>query len=166
LWVYEQQTDFWGRVLAARAGLRTSQQTLDELALDTDAVTNRSDREWKTLADSTLDVLYVPGYTVAWRDWRRRENYYPEGILLWIDVDAHLRDLSRGKSGLDDFAHIFFATRGNLEAISTYSFADVWGALNQLVPADWEGLLNRQSANPRHRCGDGLACPHRLAAYV
>jgi predicted metalloprotease with PDZ domain len=31
LWVYEGQTEFWGRVLAARAGLRTTQQTLDKL---------------------------------------------------------------------------------------------------------------------------------------
>lgn len=34
LWVYEGQTEFWGRVLAARSGLRTIQQTLDQFALD------------------------------------------------------------------------------------------------------------------------------------
>jgi predicted metalloprotease with PDZ domain len=56
LWVYEGQTEFWGRVLAARAGLRTTQQTLDKLALDAALVANRSGREWKTLADSTLDA--------------------------------------------------------------------------------------------------------------
>jgi predicted metalloprotease with PDZ domain len=67
LWVYEGQTEFWGRVLAARAGLRTTQQTLDKLALDAALVANRSGREWKTLADSTLDVLYMPGHAVTWR---------------------------------------------------------------------------------------------------
>ncbi len=32
LWVYEGLTQYWGHVLAARAGLRTAAQTLDELA--------------------------------------------------------------------------------------------------------------------------------------
>ena len=46
LWVYEGQTEFWGRILAARAGLRTTQETLDKLALDAAFVANRSGREW------------------------------------------------------------------------------------------------------------------------
>ena len=32
LWVYEGQTQYWGLVLAARSGLRTRQQALDEMA--------------------------------------------------------------------------------------------------------------------------------------
>ena len=143
LWVYEGQTEFWGRVLAARAGLRTTQQTLDKLALDAALVANRSGREWKTLADSTLDVLYMPGHAVTWRDWQRREDYYPEGVLLWLDVDARLRELSQNKVGIDQFAQRFFATHGSVENISTYSFQDVCDTLNTLAPADWKGFLNQ-----------------------
>jgi predicted metalloprotease with PDZ domain len=143
LWVYEGQTEFWGRILAARAGLRTPQQTLDKLALDAALVSNRPGRAWKTLSDSTLDVLYMPRHTVAWRDWQRREDYYPEGVLLWLDVEAHLRELSHEKYGLDDFAQAFFATHGSVETISTYNFNDVCDTLNALEPADWKSFLEQ-----------------------
>ena len=143
LWVYEGQTEFWGRVLAARAGLRTTQQTLDKLALDAALVANRSGREWKTLADSALDVLYMPGHPVSWRDWQRREDYYPEGVLLWLDVDARMRELSQNKVSIDQFAQLFFATHGSVERISTYSFQDVCDTMNKLAPADWKTFLNQ-----------------------
>ena len=143
LWVYEGQTEFWGRVLAARAGLRTTQQTLDKLALDAALIANRSGRAWKTLADSTLDVLYMPGHAATWRDWQRREDYYPEGVLLWLDVDAHLLELSQNKVNIDQFAQHFFATHGRVESISTYSFQDVCDTLNALAPADWKSFLNQ-----------------------
>ena len=155
LWVYEGQTEFWGRVLAARAGLRTTQQTLDKLALDAALVANRSGREWKTLADSALDVLYMPGHPVSWRDWQRREDYYPEGVLLWLDVDARMRELSQNKVSIDQFAQLFFATHGSIERISTYSFQDVCDTLNKLAPADWKAFLNQHLFT--HASSDAIA---------
>jgi predicted metalloprotease with PDZ domain len=155
LWVYEGQTEFWGRVLAARAGLRTTQETLDKLALDAAIVANRSGREWKTLADSTLDVLYMPGHAVTWRDWQRREDYYPEGVLLWLDVDARLRELSQNKVSLDQFAQRFFATHGSVESISTYNFQDVCDTLSTLAPADWKSFLNQHLFT--HTASDAIA---------
>lgn len=141
LWVYEGQTEFWGRVLAARAGLRTRQQTLDKLALDAALVANRRGRAWKTLADSTNDASYMAGNHVAWRDWQRREDYYPEGVLLWLDVDVRLRELSHGKRSLDDFASGFFSAKGGQGVISTYTFQDVCAALDAVAANDWAGFL-------------------------
>ena len=121
-WVYEGQTEFWDRVLATRAGLPTTQQTLDKLARDAALVANRSGREWKTLADSTLDVLYMPGHSVTWRDWQ----------------------LSQNKVSIHQFAQRFFATTyGSVERISTYSFQDVCDTLNKLAPTDWKTFLNQ-----------------------
>lgn len=88
------------------------------------------------LADSTLNTLDMPRHAASWRDWLRREDYYPVGVLLWLDVDAHLHALSHGKYGVDDFAHAFFATHGSVEVISTYSFDDICNTLNDLAPAD------------------------------
>jgi len=88
LWVYEGQTEFWGRVLAARSNIRSYQEALDRFALDAALVADRPGRAWKDLADSTLNPLYMAGHPVTWRDWQRREDYYPEGVLLWLDVDA------------------------------------------------------------------------------
>lgn len=143
LWVYEGQTEFWGRVLAARSGMRSPQETLDQLAIDSALVANRPGRAWKNLADSTLDPLYMPGHAPRWRDWQRREDYYPEGVLLWLDVDAHLRELSRDQVGLDDFAKRFFAAHSPTAPTSTYTFDDVCQTLDTLAPTDWPAFLNQ-----------------------
>ncbi|MET4567808.1 M61 family metallopeptidase [Rhodanobacter soli] len=143
LWVYEGQTEFWGRVLAARAGLRSRQQILDKLALDAALVAHRRGRAWKTLADSANDASYMAGHHVAWRDWQRREDYYPEGVLLWLDVDARLRQLSHGKRSLDDFAQRFFSARGEQGVISTYTFQDICAVLNAVAANDWTNFLQR-----------------------
>lgn len=141
LWVYEGQTEFWGRVLAARAGLRDRQQTLDKLAIDAATVANRTGRRWKDLQDSTNDAVYMAKHRVAWPDWQRREDYYPEGVLLWLDVDARLREVSHGKRSLDDFARTFFA-KDRAQSTLTYTFQDVCDALNKLTPDDWAAFLN------------------------
>ena len=155
LWVYEGQTEFWGRVLAARSGMRTMQETFDKLALDAALVANRPGREWKTLGDSTLDALYMPGHPVSWRDWQRREDYYSEGVLLWLDVDARLRELTRGESGLDDFAHRFFKVHNSTPSISIYTFEDVCATLNQVASANWATFLSRHLVT--HSTSDALA---------
>jgi len=155
LWVYEGQTEFWGRVLAARAGLRTRQQTLDKLAMDAALVAHRRGRSWKTLSDSANDASYMAGHHVAWRDWQRREDYYPEGVLLWLDVDARLRELSHGKRSLDDFARRFFATKGAQGVISTYTFADICAALDTVAANDWAGFL--QHHLDTHEDADAMA---------
>jgi predicted metalloprotease with PDZ domain len=137
LWVYEGQTEFWGRVLAARIGMRSVTETLDRLALDAALVANRPGRAWKSLADSGNDAVYMAGHGIAWRDWQRREDYYPEGLLLWLDVEARLREISGGRRGLDDFARRFFFAGG------TYSFEDVCAGLEAVAHEDWAGFLRR-----------------------
>ena len=143
LWVYEGQTEFWGRVIAARSGLRSFQETLDKLALDAALVENRRGREWKTLGDSSLDGLYMPGRLVTWRDWQRREDYYSEGVLLWLDVDARLRELTQDKAGLDEFADRFFATHGRTRSVSTYNLGEICTTLREIAAEDWQAFLQR-----------------------
>ncbi|RDI99398.1 M61 family peptidase [Dyella solisilvae] len=154
LWVYEGQTEFWGRMMAARAGLRDHQQTLDKLAMDAANVARRSGRRWKDLQDSTNDAIYMAKRHIAWRDWQRREDYYPEGVLLWLDVDARLRELSHGKRSLDDFARLFFAT-DSTRSTKTYTFQNVCDALNQVSPDDWAAFLNRHLLS--HSTEDAIA---------
>ncbi|MBE1159061.1 M61 family metallopeptidase [Dyella sp. 7MK23] len=155
LWVYEGQTEFWGRVLAARAGLRNTQETLDKLALDAALVAHHSGRAWKNLQDSTNDAIYMAGHRVAWRDWQRREDYYPEGVLLWLDVDAHLRELSHDARGLDDFARRFFASPAGGLLTQTYRFEDICSNLNTLAADDWAQFLQRHLRSHDER--DALA---------
>ena len=155
LWVYEGQTEFWGRVLAARAGLRNTQQTLDKLAMDAAVVAHRDGRVWKNLQDSTNDAIYMAGHRVPWRDWQRREDYYPEGVLLWLDVDARLRELTRNTRSLDDFAHGFFNARKSGQITQTYTFKDVCNALNTIAPDDWAAFLQQHLRS--HDDADAMA---------
>jgi len=66
-------------------------------------------QRWKYLADSDNDPIYLAGRRTTWRDWERREDYYTEGSLLWLGVDAQIRRLTDGKKTLRDFARGFFA---------------------------------------------------------
>lgn len=140
LWVYEGQSEFWGRVIGARSGLRGFQDTLDALALDAAAMANRPGRAWKALGDSALDSITMPGgFGVSWTDWQRRKDYYAEGVLLWLDIDGILRERSQGKHGMDDFAARFFAVQG--KASKDYTFDEVCATLSKLAPFDWRGYL-------------------------
>ncbi|WP_158238394.1 MULTISPECIES: M61 family peptidase [Luteimonas] len=156
LWVYEGQTEFWGRVLAARSGMRTRAETLDKLALDAADVAARSGRAWKPLRDTVHDPLYMSGRSTVWPDWQRRKDYYTEGVLLWLDVDMTLRERSAGRVGLDDFARDFFDV-GAHGTVETYSFEDLCAALTRLVPMDWAAYLDDRLDADAPVVQDGLA---------
>ena len=143
LWVYEGQTQFWGEVLAARHSARSRQDTLDMWAFEAATMQALPARKWKSLADSSFDPVFVTGRRIAWKDWQRREDYYLEGPLFWLDIDAEIRRISHGQRSLDDFAKRFFGGT-NPDETSTYTFADVCEALNQIAPADWESMLKRK----------------------
>lgn len=157
LWVYEGQTEYWGLVLAARAGLRTRQDTLDYLAVRAAEARARVGRSWKSLGDSALDPVFDAHHTVSWRDWQGREAYYPEGVLLWLDVDTLIRQRTNGAHSLDTFAHRFFGGDDPVETIRTYTFADLVAALNAEAPMDWATFLQaRLNAHDDAHLYDGL----------
>jgi len=166
LWVFEGQSEFWGRVIGARAGLRSVQDTLDALALDAAAMSNRPGRAWKSLGDSTLDPITMPGGVgVSWTDWQRRKDYYAEGVLLWLDIDGILRERSKGKVGMDDFAARFFAVQG--ASGKRYTVDDVCATLASLAPFDWRAYLDdRVHGNSDAGLLDGLARAGYRLAYA
>jgi predicted metalloprotease with PDZ domain len=143
LWVYEGQTQFWGTVLAARAGLWTKQQGLDAIAADAatfDAA--RQGRAWRPLEDTTTDPVSTMRRPIPWRSWQRSEDYYGEGELIWLDADTLIREKTAGKKSIDDFAHVFFGINDGSYVTVTYTFDDVVHALNTVVPFDWAGFLH------------------------
>ncbi|MRW87105.1 hypothetical protein GJ698_23840 [Pseudoduganella sp. FT26W] len=157
LWVYEGQTEFWAHVMSRQLGLRSMAQSLDALAVDAALMTNRPGRAWKSLQDSTIDALYMPAKPVNWRDWQRREDYYPEGVMLWLDVDMLLRELTSDRKSMSDFAATFFGAGQDSRTISTYTFDDVCKALNKIAPYDWSGYFTtRLNAHDDTHLLDGL----------
>ncbi len=141
LWVYEGQTEMWGRVLAARSGLRSKQETLDILALDAAEVSNRPGRSWRPLSDDVNYPSFMLHKRVPWKDWQRRKDYYKEGVLLWLEVEAIIRSLTAGTKGLDDFSRLFFAQSGEQK---TYTFESLCSVLNSIAPYDWKGFFDHK----------------------
>lgn len=141
LWVYEGQTQYWGVILAARAGLISKAQALESLAATAALYDQRVGRAWKPLQDTTNDPITTARQPMPWRSWQRSEDYYSEGLLLWLDADTLIREKTRGRKSLDDFAKLFFGARADAAGPSTYSFDDLVGALNQIVAHDWRTFL-------------------------
>jgi predicted metalloprotease with PDZ domain len=144
LWVYEGQTEYWGQVLAARSGLIDDTQAHDEWAAQAAAAEHRAGRQWRPLQDTTNEATLADEGARDWRSWQRREDYYAEGALIWLDVDMLIRQQSRGQRSLDDFAKRFFSVDDGRVDPLTYRFDDVVETLNQVQPFDWAGFLRRR----------------------
>ncbi|WP_174285571.1 M61 family metallopeptidase [Sphingomonas bacterium] len=144
LWVYEGQTQFWGYVLQTRSGLVSKQDTLDQYASIMASYDAAPARQWRDLVDTTNDPIISQRRPKGWTSWQRSEDYYNEGLLVWIDVDSLLREKSGGTKSIDDFARAFFGMRNGDYGELTYTFDDVAATLNGIVPYDWAGYLHQR----------------------
>ena len=144
LWVYEGQTQFWGYVLQARSGLVSKQDTLDAYAGIAGSYDLAPARQWRDLIDTTNDPIISSRKPKGWTSWQRSEDYYNEGLMVWMEVDAMLRQKSGGTKSIDDFAKAFFGIRNGDWGEVTYTFDDVAGTLNGIVPYDWAGFLTKR----------------------
>ena len=142
LWVYEGQTQYWGKVLTARSGLWTKQQALDDLALTAAYNDTLPGRDWRSVRDTTNDEIINPRRPMSWDSWQRFEDYYSEGALVWLEVDTLIRERSGGKRSLDDFAKDFFGIDDGSFTVATYTFDDVVKALNAVEAYDWKSFLH------------------------
>jgi predicted metalloprotease with PDZ domain len=123
----------------------SKQDTLDAIAATAATYsTGTPGREWRPLLDTTNDPIIASRAPQPWRSWQRSEDYYSEGQLIWIDVDRIIRQQSRGKRSIDDFARAFFGMRDRDYGELTYTFDDVVATLNQVQPYDWRGYLQRK----------------------
>ena len=141
LWVYEGQTQFWGKVLAARSGLMSKQQALDALAMDAANYDRAPGRAWRAMQDTTNDPIISQRNPKGWLSWQRDEDYYVEGQLIWLDADTLIREKTNGRKGLDDFARAFFGVDDGDYDAAPYTFDDVVRTLNGVVEHDWATFL-------------------------
>ncbi|MBS0557208.1 MAG: M61 family metallopeptidase [Proteobacteria bacterium] len=144
LWVYEGQTQYWGFVLTARSGMWTPQQFRDALAMvAANYDRNRPGFQWRTLEDTTNDPTAAHRAPLPYRSWQMSEEYYSGGQMMWLAVDAKIRELSHGKQSLDTFAKAFFGIDNGSYVTKTYTFDDVVAALDGVVKFDWKAFLAR-----------------------
>jgi predicted metalloprotease with PDZ domain len=145
LWVYEGMTQYWGGVLATRSGLWTPEQYKEVLGLTAASLDQKPGRTWRDLEDTAIAAQILRGNTQNYSNWRRSQDYYPEGELLWLDADTTIRQLTHGQKSLNDFCVKFLAVGGNTPAkVVPYTFDDLVNDLNSVVAYDWRGFLTER----------------------
>lgn len=151
LWVYEGLTEYLGDVLTARSGLWSPEQYREALAATAAELDHRAGRNWRPLEDTARSVQILRLQGPEWMNWRRGLDYYPEGELIWLEVDTIIRQQTQGKKSLDDFCRLFHGGPSGPPKVVPYNFEDLVSALNQVTPYDWAKLLQERVA---------LASPH------
>ena len=150
LWVYEGQTTYWTDIIAARSGLHSPLEAREALARTFAYMDRRAGRTWRNLQDTTNDpIMSSRSQARSWSSWQRGSDYYAEALLIWLDADFTIRELTQEKRSLDDFARAFFAVPPGNFATSTYTFDDVTAALNKIAPFDWKTFLRARLDSTR-----------------
>jgi predicted metalloprotease with PDZ domain len=144
LWVYEGLTDYLGNILAARTGLRSPDQFHENLAYTAAMLDHRAGRTWRPLQDTATSVQILFAAPREWTNWRRTADYYPEGYLIWLEVDALLRQKSNNQKSLNDFCRAFHGGESGPPKVVPYNFDDVVATLNKVAPNDWAHLLRER----------------------
>ncbi|MET0370066.1 MAG: peptidase M61 [Sphingobium sp.] len=155
LWVYEGQDQFWGYVLGARSGLFTKQETLDAYAHIAAKLDTAKGREWRAMEDTTHDPIMSARRPKGWSSWQRSEDYYNEGLMIWLEADAIIRKQTRGARGLDDFAKAFFGISPGDWGQVVYNRDDVIKTLSDVAPYDWAGFFKTWVDSPTRETPKG-----------
>jgi len=142
LWVYEGLTQYLGFVLTGRSGLRTYDESREDLALVAGYLDQRQGRRWRPLQD-TADAASILYFAAPyWSDWRRGVDFYDEALLVWLEADVTIRSSTGGQKSLDDFARLFYGGPSGQPAVVPYTFEDLASALGQVAPHDWRAFFN------------------------
>lgn len=152
LWVYEGLTQYLGRVFPTRSKLWTPEIFRDVIAETAANMDNQTGRRWRPLVDTARAVQFTYGSPSAWRNERRRVDYYYEGSLVWLEADVLIRQKSKGKLSLDDFFKRFHGGGQNTAPkVVTYDFEEIVRTLNSVVSYDWRAFLNERVYQIRNR---------------
>jgi predicted metalloprotease with PDZ domain len=148
LWMYEGQDQFWGYVLAARSGLQPKDAVLGALANSAGFYSVQPGRAWRSVEDTTFDPIIDARRPQPYVSLSRNEDYYSEGLLVWLEADQIIREGTGGAKGLDDFARAFFGMNDGDWGVLTYTFDDIVGTLNGVYAYDWATFLKDRFQTP------------------
>jgi predicted metalloprotease with PDZ domain len=152
LWVYEGMTEYLGNVLAARSALKSQAEYREVLAISAANLDYTPGRDWRPTEDTAVAASILRGGNPAWSNWRRGQDYYMEGELLWLDADTLIRKTTNNQKSLNEFVRIFLGKGGNTgPLIAPYTFDELVADLNQVMPYDWATFLRDRvdKINPR-----------------
>jgi predicted metalloprotease with PDZ domain len=146
LWVYEGLDDYNADLLVTRSGFWTPDQTREYWAMEAAQLDRESGRTWRSLQD-TADAVpdsMVSGFSGAWPSFSRGADYYPEGVLIWLEANEIIREKTAGKKSMDDFSKIFFKGEDGVPVVKTYDEAEVFNTLNSVAPYDWATFFHER----------------------
>ncbi|HEX7324734.1 MAG TPA: peptidase M61 [Rhodanobacteraceae bacterium] len=142
LWVYEGETQYWGEVIPVRSGMEKPEQFRDMLAgIAANFERGTPGFQWRNIQDTTNDEIIAHRRPRPYRSWQMGEQYYVGGALIWLNVDAKIRQLTHDKASLDTFAREFYSMDNGSFVTRTYTFNDIVAALNKVAPFDWATFL-------------------------
>jgi predicted metalloprotease with PDZ domain len=158
LWVYEGMTQYWGNVLAARSALWTPETYRQALAWSAARLDAKPGHTWRNLEDTAIAAQILRGGSVNWSNWRRSQDYYAEGELIWLDADTTIRQLTHGQKSLNDFCLKFLALGGNTPPkVVPYDSDQIVAGLNSVAAYDWRAFLTeRLSTHAPHAPLNGI----------
>jgi len=168
LWVYEGMTQYLGEVLAVRSGFTTPEEFREALAFSAANLDVKPGRTWRDLEDTAVSSSILRGGSREWSNWRRGQDYYQEGALLWLDVDTTIRKLTGGKKSLNDFCVLFLGKGGNTPPeVVPYDFDEIVATLNLVVPNDWPAFLrDRITSKAPHAPLEGITQSGHTLIYA
>jgi predicted metalloprotease with PDZ domain len=149
LWVYEGLTEYYGDVMAARAGLWKPEEYRENLAFSAGTLSAKQGRTWRPLQDTADMAPKLYQSSQNWSMRRRSVDFYDEGELIWLEADTLIRQRSNGAKSLDDFCRAFYgegsggsALEGSTPTVVPYTADDVFKALNDVLAYDWKGFFH------------------------
>ncbi len=154
LWVYEGLTQYLGELIEARCGLMNKDEFRHRLAVELRNATHQHNRQWRSLADTAAASHVLRDGSPSWSRLRGGQDYYMEGMLFWLEVDARLRAETQGQKSIDDFCQLFFqADMPKYTAVASppkpFDRAEVVAILAGLADYDWDSLIRRRVESPQ-----------------
>jgi len=141
LWVYEGLNQYIGMLLSARSGFNDAAYARDTFASTAADLVHETGRISTALVDTATENWVLRDAKGGWSALRRDQDYYQEGALIWLQVDAMIRQQSQGRLALDDFLRSFFGQRDTEPIVMPYTRQDVEASLSATVPFDWHSFF-------------------------
>lgn len=150
LWVYEGMDQYLGKLLHARSGMiATKDKDSFKAALESWAKTVHFHQQQKgrrsiSLQDTAASAYLRRGGSSHWRLLNRSQDYYNEGAMLWMEMDAIIRAGSNGQKSFNDFCKAFFSRKQENVIHVGFTEEDVIEHLNDVYPYNWKELIDKR----------------------
>ncbi len=148
LWVYEGLAEYMGEILMARSGLIDGREYREGLAASIRSLSYHEGRRWRSLEDTGVVSYMLRAGSPNWGGLRRGQDYYFEGMLVWLEADAIIREKSSGARSLDDFCRKFLGAGSSTAKVLPYDLPEIVATLHELADFDWQSFLAKRVSQP------------------